>query len=514
MNEKGSISIPINEGQPLINTSTRQQDCARGIFCRRCIVGTHHNTSRKRIFIRRTLAVIIAVFLYYTMFGDHGRRHPRRFHGHEDHIDDIEHGDGHGHPDRGHDHGNQCRREDFIPWDGPSHFKSSASNIDFKFGKGQMGTKVAVLTDESVETPTIIIHANVTKLHHHHHDHEGDDGEMLRKQGASILNAHTKEIYLQGVHVQVKEDDGNFELHLWADEYLDHDDDHHHHHHERRKLCVEVEATIILPAKLSKFGRLSITGTVMSVDIRDISAITFDKLDISTTVGKVIFHESDEDDSEEDAKAAGNPEVQVEDLSIGVTTGAVILPSVTAPEGLPLKVKVVTIAGPIVVNAVLPRVFADEEDQKHEISIITTTGSTQLSTRPAEDDDHDSKHKRDTVPGEVHVHANSEVGHVKSSIRLAEQQILFLQSKSTTGSLHVDVDDKFLGTFKVQTQMGTVVVNEAENSVSEIQYEKNTKNIKIGHKQLKASDDDDDDGQVKGDIVLSSSFGTNELSFA
>ncbi|KAF9348321.1 hypothetical protein BGX26_000260, partial [Mortierella sp. AD094] len=508
MNEKGDISIPMHrEEDHLLGGRQAPQGCTRGIFCKRCIAGTHEN-SRKRVFLRRTFAAMLFAWLYYSIYG----YHRGGFNG------DVGYGGGqHG----GHDD-SQCHRDNLVAWDGPSEFETSAGSIDFKFGKGNMATSVAVLTNDEIDEPVITITAKVTKTLPRHHDDDEDSDEEFQNEGVTILDANTKEFHHQGLHVHVLETDGNFAITLWADEYADHghhhhhhdhDDEHnnenhphhHHHHHHHRKFCANIEATIILPQTFTKFGRLSIAGVLMDVDLREVSDITFEKLHISTTIGHVVVHNGEGD-------YIGANGVLAKDLSVHVVSGSVTVPTITSPEGSPTKVNVTTTVGSIDLNVVLPQIAADAEDQKHEISITSITGDIQVGVKPVTAGDEDSKvHSKSAsvVPGEVHLKLYSEVGQTHSSVDLADHQVLFLSSESAAGLISTRVSDKFLGSIKLQTEIGSIKVIEAEDSASEIEFEKNTNRVKSGRKQLKKKPDVKDEGEID----IRSRFGRSELAF-
>ncbi|KAG0006221.1 hypothetical protein BGZ79_006915 [Entomortierella chlamydospora] len=500
MNEKSDTSIPMRtEEDLLLGGRQAPQGCTRRIFCKRCVAGAHKN-SKKRVFLRRTFAAMFLVWFCYSIYGY------RRLHG-------INSGVGHeGGRHGGHD-GYQCHRDNLIAWDGPSEIETNARNIDFKFGKGNMATNIAVLTNDEIDEPVITITANVTKTHPLY---DGDDDDEFQNEGVTILDANTKEFHRHGLHVQVIEIDGDLAITIWADEYADHGHHHHHHdhddehhnddhpHHHHRKFCANIEAAVILPQAFAKFGRLSIVGTIMDVDVRDVSGITFERFHISTAIGRVTVHRSEGD-------YIGTGGVLAKDLSVHGITGPITVPTISAPEGSPTKVNVTTSVGSIDLNVVLPQIAANAEDQKHEISITSITGDIQVGVRPTAGGDDGKAHSKSAsvVPGEAHLKLNSEVGQIHTSVDLADHQVLFLSSGSTTGLVSTKVSDKFLGSIKLQTEIGSTKVIEAEDSASEIDFEKNTNHVKSGRKQLKGKPDGNDEGEID----LRSRFGRSELIF-
>ncbi|KAG0012913.1 hypothetical protein BGZ82_002371, partial [Podila clonocystis] len=152
MKEKkpGDFVLPIEEA-PLLshnNYSNGQprSNCTRGLFCKRCVSGAHENT-QKRTLARRGFIAILVVWLYWSVFGHPGFR-GGFFGGHHD------------------DH---CRKN-LVPWNGPSQIEAATSNLEVRFGKGNLVTSVQVLTGD-VSEPTVIIRANVSAPHH---DPDGD----------------------------------------------------------------------------------------------------------------------------------------------------------------------------------------------------------------------------------------------------------------------------------------------------------------------------------------------------
>ncbi|KAF9108513.1 hypothetical protein BGX27_008319 [Mortierella sp. AM989] len=432
---------------------------------------------------------MLLAWLYYAVYG-----HPRPggLNG------DVGHGGGH-HDD---DH-RQCNRDHFIDWNGPEQFETGAKNIDFKFGKGNMATNVAVLTFDEIDYPIIVLQAKVTPTSPHDDDSGDDDSDKeLKSEEMAVLDANTKEHHHHGLHVHVLEKDDNFAITIWADEYVSHG----HHHHGHRKFCADIEASIILPKTFTKFGRLSIVGTLMNVDLRDLSEIAFEKLNITTTVGNVIFNDEHSD-------IAGISNVLARDIPVRVTDGAVKLPSVTVPEGSPVKVYIATTAGSIDLNTVLPQIPAGTEDQKHEISLTTVMGDINVGVQSAKVGE--SRESTSFVPGEIHLSTSSDFGKTVTSVDLADHQILYLHSKGVTGHIGSTVSDKFLGKIRLLTEIGSVNVIEAENSASEIEYEKHTDQIKSGRKQLKKNDGDKEEkgDEEEGEIILRSSYGRSELTF-
>ncbi|KAG0300810.1 hypothetical protein BGZ98_008850 [Dissophora globulifera] len=490
MVEKGAISIPIEERLPLLGDNVHDQrparGCTRGIFCKRCVVGTHED-SKKRFFLRRMIAGMLLAWIYFAIFGyrhseldRHGGKHHHHHHDHEG----------------GHGHNNKCVRKDLVPWErGPSKFGTSAKNISLRFGNGNMFSKVDVVSSGDVMSPMILVNANVTKARRHCHHPQGHDDGV--KDTVS-----TKQTQYLGLHIDVDEQDDEFSMTIWADDHLepdhgqDHPDDPDNDHH-RCSFCAGLEVVILLPESFTTFGRLFVEGVVMDFQAQDLGRITFDTFSVSTTVGAILFQ---------------SDLVIATEIFAHSITGAVEIASVTAPAGKPLKVKVTTTVGAIDVNAVLPRVVADAEDQNHEIDLSTVTGLVQIDVKAADEDILFTKKGTATVPGDAQIRASSDVGQIITTITLADDQLLFLNSKSTTGQIDTTVDDKFLGNIRVQTDMSRIDVFEAEGSKSEIEYEKNSKQLKVGHKHLKDNGDDTSD-ENDGDIVLRSGFGQVVLTF-
>src|SRR5690554_5070442 len=120
--------------------------------------GQQGKRSRRLIFTRHVLATLVLVYVSYYIFrvadfsgfhygyGGDGMDTPEA-------LDYLQAGR------------DKCR-DNLVPWKGPSHFETKANNIQLKVGKGNLATKVDVLTNGKVHHPTIEIHANVTRNRH------------------------------------------------------------------------------------------------------------------------------------------------------------------------------------------------------------------------------------------------------------------------------------------------------------------------------------------------------------
>ncbi|KAG0342227.1 hypothetical protein BG000_006146 [Podila horticola] len=456
MKEKkpGDFVLPI-EGAPLLshnNYSNGQPrtNCTRGLFCKRCVSGAHENT-RKRTLARRGFIAILVAWLYWSVVGHPGFR-GGFFGGHHD------------------DH---CSKT-LVPWDGPSQIEAATSNLEIKFGKGNLVTSVQVLTGE-VSEPTVLIRANVSAPHQH--DPDGDDGDHDEK----VVAAKTLKTYKDhGLHLEVQDNDGKVQLYFWADE--------HYGHHHRERFCGSIDVDVVLPKDLTEFGRLAVLGTLLKVTTQDIGSIAFEKVEFSSTVGSI---------------AVDN--LVADSLVSDVTTGTIEVKALTAPSGTPLKAKLSTTVGQVDLVATVPVLGDDYEGDGHTVEIHSSTGDIHLDVAPADDSNKNSR----TIAGDIRVTTSTDIGLAVNNIGLADGQLLFLQSKSITGTVDSTVSDKFLGQFTVKTDLGTTVVIEAEDSASEIEYQKNGPRVKIGHKFIKT-----EDGEVQeGQITVSSDFGRAKLTF-
>ncbi|KAG0084303.1 hypothetical protein BGZ93_001303 [Podila epicladia] len=457
MQEKnqGDFVLPVEEA-PLLshnNYSNGQPrtNCTRGLFCKRCVSGAHENT-RKRTLVRRGFVAVLVAWLYWSTFGHPGFRGDY-FGGHHD------------------DH---CRK-DLVPWDGPSKIEAATSNLEVRFGKGNLVTSVQVLTGD-VSKPTVIISANVSAPHHH--DPDGDHDEHDDKV---VVAAKTLKTYKDhGLHLEVQDNDGKVQVYIWADEYSG--------HRHRERFCGNVDVDVVLPKDLKEFGRLAVLGTLLKVTTHDIGAITFENVEFSSIVGSIIVNR-----------------LVTDNFISDVTTGPITVKALTAPSGTPLKAKLSTTVGQVDLVATVSDLSDDYEGDGHTVDIHSSTGDIHLDVGPADN----SKKSSHTAPGDIRITTSTDVGLAVNNIGLADGQLLFLRSKSTTGTVDSTVSDKFLGQFNLKTDMGTAVVIEAEDSASEIEYQKNSPRVKIGRKFIKTEDGKMQEGQ----IAVSSDFGRAKLTF-
>ncbi|KAF9574937.1 hypothetical protein EC968_004938 [Mortierella alpina] len=476
MNEKGAIAIPLGEEQPLLHQPAL--GCTRGIFCRHCVSGAHES-SRKRTFVRRAFMIVLIGCLYWSTIG---YNRPGSYH------------QG-GHPTGSSDRRQECR-DHLIPWEGPSNFYTNASNIGFKFGKGNLVTSVGVTTS-AIETPSIVIIANVSKPD----VPEQIDG--LSKSGL-ILDVHTKEYEHHGMHIRVHEEGDNFDLLIWANE----DKHHHRHHHDHRRkehhsFCANVEVLIILPESLTKFGRLTIEGAIMDVHTRALETVEFEQLKIESAVGNI------------DIEDQG---VQARDFIVKSAASPINISSITAPAGAVLKANVSNAVGPITMNAIVPQLFENERKDgaylpQHEVELTSASGTLTLDIRTSSD--YRSVFARRSTASKLHVKTRSEMGRTRLSINLEDEQDLMLDSGSVLGAIDVEVSDNFLGDLGLRTMMGSISVVEAKGSASIIEYNKNTRNEKFGRKYLRQDEEDEvPDDQAEGPhIYLEADFSRSTLTF-
>ncbi|KAG0072942.1 hypothetical protein BGZ92_003970, partial [Podila epicladia] len=237
-----------------------------------------------------------------------------------------------------------------------------------------------------------------------------------------------------------------------------------------------------------EFGRLAVLGTLLKVTTHDIGAITFENVEFSSIVGSIIVNR-----------------LVTDNFISDVTTGPITVKALTAPSGTPLKAKLSTTVGQVDLVATVSDLSDDYEGDGHTVDIHSSTGDIHLDVGPADN----SKKSSHTAPGDIRITTSTDVGLAVNNIGLADGQLLFLRSKSTTGTVDSTVSDKFLGQFNLKTDMGTAVVIEAEDSASEIEYQKNSPRVKIGRKFIKTEDGKMQEGQ----IAVSSDFGRAKLTF-
>ena len=103
--------------------------------------------------------------------------------------------------------------KNLIPWNGPQSIESHARDIKLSIGKGNIFTNVVVRSSLFVDSPTLMIKANVTKnLPEDDGDDDGDDDDD---------DDDRQKKDPKGLHLEVKDEEDRLEVVFWADGRLD-----------------------------------------------------------------------------------------------------------------------------------------------------------------------------------------------------------------------------------------------------------------------------------------------------
>ncbi|KAF9944821.1 hypothetical protein BGZ65_011542, partial [Modicella reniformis] len=114
---------------------------------------------------------------------------------------------------------------DMVPWDGPSTLETSHSNIRVNFGEGFILSNVFVRTGD-VESPTLFIHANVTRTRQDDDDGDdgGDDDDDDGDDDGDDGGDDDGEVFRmgddKGLHLDVKETEDAIDVTFWADNFV------------------------------------------------------------------------------------------------------------------------------------------------------------------------------------------------------------------------------------------------------------------------------------------------------
>ncbi|KAF9932105.1 hypothetical protein FBU30_008919 [Linnemannia zychae] len=411
------------------------------------LAGTHRN-SRGRTFLRRLVIFLAVIWCIYT-------------------IDHWVHNNIVGHEDR-------CFRH-LIPWNGPTAIVADAADsIDVIFDKGDMTSSIEVVTSDNVYKPTLLIDAWVTK----NYPHDPHD-----------------EMAVKGLEVHVTTEDGWVKVILSSEDNTGRRGWPH-----KKKFCAKVHVKIVFPSTLRIYGRLSVTGIVATIDVRDVSQIAFEGVRLRTTVGDVNLH---------DPEAKGG--LQTKSLDIYSVTGAIQIASTQSTPGNGLRLNLEANVGSLRLNATTNPIKTlsgmASEELRHNLILKTNTGAIDANVHPGAG--YHFMSSKESVVGDVYIDGETNVGHIGTTIVLASKQVLHQELVGNTGSVKSTISDNYLGTIDVRTDFGHAQVHEAIGSPSRIEYEVHTKTVLVGRKILK----EEGGGEAKGAMNLHSRFGGVGVTF-
>ncbi|KAF9904928.1 hypothetical protein EC991_002228 [Linnemannia zychae] len=468
----GAVHVPIiydgQESQPLLKSNQHQQQpkpgCARGIPCKRCLTGSHKNT-KARSMLR--LLVIILLILWILRTIDHW-------------FNNFAVGND-----------EDCLQH-LIPWSGPTAITSdTADSIDVSFGKGDMYSTVEILTRDDVVQPTILIEAWVTR-----NFNEGD---------AKEVDGHRRRV--RGLEIEVTEVDG------WVKVVLTSEDNTGRRRRrwpQKKKFCAKVDIKIVFPPRLRTYNHLAVGGVLLDLDVRHVSQIAFESIYLNSTLGNIKLHDLG-------IKEGGDGGVQAKDLNIVTITGSIHIAATRPISGYPLSLRLESTVGSIKFNATTNPIQSIEsktsQELRHSLLLKTTTGQIHAVVRPGtEHFDRVAKKKSGTIPGDIYVSGDTTAGLVGTDLVVAPGQVLNQELSNVVGSVESIVSDNYLGSIDIRTDYGSTSVIETQDSSSTIEYEENTKAIKVGHKGLKEGGRGHE--EERGVIVLLTMYGSSRLTFA
>ncbi|KAF9139697.1 hypothetical protein BGX30_007594 [Mortierella sp. GBA39] len=464
-----AVYVPVTyegqETQSLLNKQPQQpkRGCTRGVFCKRCLAGTHENT-RGRTFLRRTV-IVLSLFWFFWVVKHWGFRHTiwtddRCFH----HL---------------------------VPWNGPSTITSNTTDsIEVAFDKGDITSEVEVLTGDDICKPTVFIKAWVTKNYPEEEDvEEKEVGKRGHPHGA-----------VKGLEVEVKEVDGKLVIVLSSEDNTGRRGGRWPHN---KKFCAKVDIKIVFPSTLRSYNSLIVSGVLQDLDVRGVSKIAFESIHLGSTIGNVVLH---------DLEAVGG--VQAKSLDIVTVTGSINIASAKPVEGHGLLVTLKSTVGSIKVNATTNPILSKGGDRTsqelhHNLNIMTNTGVIEAVVRPGSGYEQVAAlEKKETIVGDVYINGVSFLGRVDTDVVLAPEQALHQELSANMGSVQSTVSDNYLGSIDVRTDYGHAYVSEAPKSASWVDYQEMTKTVKVGHKVLQNGGK-----EGKGVVSLQSHYGSVELTF-
>ncbi|KAF9135657.1 hypothetical protein BGW39_001537 [Mortierella sp. 14UC] len=366
-------------------------------------------------------------------------------------------------------------RDNAIDWDGPSTFTTEVKNFRLKIGQGNIFSRVNISTGP-VALPTLHIIGEVSPY---------DNGSLNRKE-IKPSAAHDDKIDIDylGLHMEIVELDNQFDAQVWYDkrEVVDPRDN------QRYRACARLIFEIILPESFTQYGSISVDGPVVAINAHGLENVKFDRLHFGSSVGAI----------------STRGRIQTDVFDANSNTGRVSTEAVqVATAGKPLDIQITTTTGSVQVTAETTDVDAAEENP-HKVHVTTNTGRIELTVQPST-----SSFSIDAKHGNLDIQTHAKTGSIDATVLLASQdQILTLSSKTNTGSIRTHISDEFLGHFDISTKWGSTRVQPAKDSKSTIAYEKSNAREKVGTKVL-----DDQEGEVKGLIEISTSTGSTSLEF-
>ncbi|KAF9389925.1 hypothetical protein CPB97_010335 [Podila verticillata] len=455
-NEKQGLPIPVQDG------SHRACKAAK----------------KKRKILKKLAGLVLLGYIFFhyilpALSNNHSHRHQ----GHHDIAFDSNDLDNTSSPTLS---GDTIYHDDFcktyaVQWDGPSIFSTTADRFRLNFGKGNLVSKVNILTAQ-VNEPTLKLTAYVSP-----DDNEGQDFTVPISQPADKLNIKSViKIDHLGLNLEIIDDEDLFDVQIWYENHSAHTPEGHEYH-----ACARVEVQVLFPESYTSYKELTISGPVVDIRANNLDNIRFDLLAFGVAVGNVV--------------ATNN--LLADDFLAEVKTGRVEIESVeAATKDAPLKVAANVVTGHATVHA-----KTKPAQKAHEVIVASNTGSVQVTVSTSSSSSSSSVNK----PADLNIQAKSKVGSVRANVQLeSRQQLLRLDASSNTGSVSAQISDEFSGRLHVETRLGSTYVKEASGSESKIEYQKQTGQVKDGVKRFR------DEEVQEGEVDLKSTLGRVVLEFA
>lgn len=342
-------------------------------------------------------------------------------------------------------------RANAVTWDGPSTFSTASERLMLTFGRGNIKAKVYVQTSAHVQEPTLKMAGYVSPVD----DKDSDDVGIVSALMSNTDDPSTTQIEHQGVNLQITKDAFVCEVQIkYQDRKLVTPEG------EKYCACAHLTVHVLLPESYTKYIQLYIHGGTADVEILDLENIGFQELWFEVGTGSV--------------KSTGT--LVVDALAVGVMTGNVEIESIeSATEGAPLAVVAEVLTGDITLSATTKLANA-----AHDVQASSKTGSVKVTVVPSS-----SLTSSWSKPADLHIRATTSTGDARALVELeSRQHTLRLEVSSSTGSASALISDDFTGQLHVESELDSAKVYEAEESESEIQYEKETSLVKDGIKSF------------------------------
>ncbi|KAI1316299.1 hypothetical protein EDD11_010142 [Mortierella claussenii] len=478
LNEKGGLPFPSPD------PATSSLSSVQGSSLRRKILG-------------RLLGAAVLIYFCLSFFQPHGNTnisHPYNRDHSRGHVEKLQLNLNYEPDDPFPDPSREECLDYAVDWDGPSKFKTDATNFQLQLGQGAMTSEIQILTGPVLK-PTLSITGKVSPMP------KGSDQEelpLIKHESVELDMGMYRDrdisISKLGLHITLMETGDQLDVSIW---------------HEGRRVqedkgaeeltagkCASLNIVFTLPEHHSfkRYGSVVVMGEVANVNAHGLENIEFESLVLSTAVGDVVC----------------KGDVFADEFFANVRVGKADIESVQATTNdesaragkkknkgqsrKPLDVKVETYIGRA--NVGVKTSLVDKDVSKpHRVSVKAQTGSInlQVAAPSSASSFSTSSHQK---PGDLQVETSTNSGGIKNTIQLTNtHQTLILDSKSVTGAVNTFVSDAYVGRFDLKAVLGSTIVKSAPGSDSKIVFEKQIGQYKTGYKTLGDEDEDRDENE-------------------